>query len=264
MPLSITSTLIGAATQPRPVQVNVTGMTIGEDFTVTASSGAWSRVVQGGSGTADATQLVLVDVATPLNAEITYTVVHDGSTIATSSTVTVAYDAGDALLCSLDGATVAGIFWLDNGDPREQAPRAAFYLPAGRSRAIMHYDVAGDESGKILAETSGVDTVALRELVRAGAPVLLRTDVGIRDLDPVEILGISAAPRSLIGASGGLRRWDLAYTLTADEEDAPLVLATVEDFNTIWSGQYVDDFNTEWSGQYVDDFNAFDWAGEAS
>lgn len=260
MALAVTAVLVGSATAPRPVQVNITGLTIGQVYTVTVSAGGWSRVVQGGAGTAAATQLVLVDVATPLNAPLTYTVVHNASTVSTVSTVTVAY-SGDALLQSLDGQTVAGFDWQDNEDPREQSPRVAFFRPAGRSRPIMHYDVAGDESGKILAETSGGGTTALRELVRVGAPVLLRAEVGLRDLDPVEVLGISAAPRKLVGAVGGLRQWELAYTLVSDEDDTPLVMVMLDHLNQYYATKKLSDINTQWAGLTLADMNAFDWIG---
>src|SRR5450830_1851780 len=180
MPLAITAALVGTTTQPQPVQVNITGLTIGQTYTVTASAAGWSRIVQGGEGTAVATQLLLIDVATPLNAALTYTVVHASTSVA-SSPVTVAYSAGDSLLQSLDGTVTAGFKWMDNDHPLEQDPRVAFYRPSGRSRPIMHYDVAGDESGTIVARTYEADTVALRELVRQGAPVLLRTKIGVRD-----------------------------------------------------------------------------------
>ena len=260
MALAITAALVGAATQPRPVQVNITGMTIGQTYVVTASSGTWSRVVQGGEGTATATQVLLIDVATPLNAAITYTVVHVSTTVA-SSPVTVAYAAGQSLLQSLDGTVTARFKWMDNADPREQDPRVAFYRPAGRSRPIMHYDVAGDESGEIVARTEVADGVALRELIRQGAPVLLRSDVGMRDIDPVEVLGIRSAPRVLIPPFGGRREWSLSYTLVSDEDDTPLVMVTLDHLNTYYAGQTLADINTQWAGLTFADMNAFDWVG---
>lgn len=263
MVLVITAALVGFNTQPRPVQVNVTGLTIGEAFTVIATSGTWSRPVQGGQGVADSTQLLLIDVATPLNAPVTYTVTHAGATALTAASVVVAFE-GEAVLQSLDGRTIAGFDWMDNGDPKAQEPRVALYRPSGRSRPVVHYDVAGDESGTIVAETSGLDTSALRELIRRGAPVLVRAEPGLRDLEPVEILAITGAPRELVGAVGGLRQWTLAYTLAADNDDTQLVMATFEHFNTVWAGQTFAAFNTVWAGQTFAAFNAFDWVGEAS
>jgi hypothetical protein len=260
--LAISAALVGAATQPRPVQVNVTGLTIGTAYTVTASSGTWSRPVQGGAGTATSTQVVLIDVATPLNAAVVYTVVHT-STVA-SSPVTVAYAAGNAVLQSLDGETVAGFFWIDNGDPREQDPRVAFFRPAGRQRPIMHYDVAGDDSGTLALRTDAAGTTALRELIRQGAPVLIRAQVGMRDIDPVDVLGIRSAPRVLVGSTGALstmRRWDLAYTLVDDNDTTPLVMVTLANLNTYYATKYLSDINTQWSGQTLADLNAFDWVG---
>lgn len=259
-PLAITAALVGSPIPPRPVQINVTGLTIGLPYVVTASAAGWSRVVQGGEGIATATQLILIDVATPLNAALTYKVTHAGLTVATSGAVTVAY-AGDAVLQSLDGSTVAGFAWMDNADPRAQEPRVAMYRPAGRSRPIMHYDVAGDESGTIVAETASADTIAMRELIRAGAPVLVRAEVGLRDLDAVEVLGIRSAPRQLIGAVGTLREWTLAYTLVADADSTVLVIATFDSINRYYAGKTLADVNTQWAGQTLADINAFDWIG---
>jgi hypothetical protein len=261
--LAITAVLVGSSAPPRPVQIVVVGLAVGLPYSVTASAPGWSRVVQGGAGTAAATQLVLIDVATPLNTPITYTVTHNGSTVSTLVTVTVAY-AGDAVLQSLDGRTIAGFDWQDNADPRAQEPRVGLYRPAGSARAIMHYDVAGDESGIIVAETSGADTVALRELVRAGAPVVLRAEVGLRDVDPVEVIGIRTAPRHLVGAVGDLRRWDLGYTLVADEDVAPLVIATLAHVNTYYAAQTLAALNAQWAGLTMADLNAFDWVGATS
>jgi hypothetical protein len=263
MTLAITAVLVGSPAPPRPVQVVVAGLTVGQVYAVTASAPGWSRPVQGGAGTAAATQLVLIDVATPLNTPITYTLTHNGSTVTTSPAVTVAY-AGDAVLQSLDGRTVAGFDWQDNADPRAQEPRVALYRPAGSARAIMHYDIAGDESGTIVAETSGANTTALRALVHDGAPVVLRAEVGLRDVDPVEVIGIRAAPRHLIGAVGDLRQWDLAYTLVADEDASPLVIATLAHVNTYYAAQTLAALNTQWAGLKLADLNAFDWVGATS
>lgn len=262
MPLAITAVLVGAATQPRPVQINVTGLTIGQTYVVTASAAGWSRIVQGGEGTATATQVLLIDVATPLNTAITYAVVH-GGTMASSSPVTVAYAAGDSLLQSLDGTVVAGFKWMDNADPREQSPQVAFYRPAGRSRPIMHYDVASDESGAIVAHTEGAATAALRELVRQGAPVLLRITPGVTvlDIDPVEILGLSAALRVLVATPSRPRRWSLSYTLVSDEDDTPLVMVTLDHLNSYYATKNLSDINTQWAGLTLADMNAFDWIG---
>lgn len=260
MALAIAATLIGAPVDPRPVQVNVTGLTIGTPFTVTAACVGWSAIVQGGDDVvAVSTQVVLVDIATPLNASVTYTVTH-AATSAVSAPLTVAC-AAEAILQSLDGTTVAAFEWMDNEDPRAQAPRVAFYRPAGAARPIMHYDVAGDESGTILAETTGADTTALRALVAAGAPVLVRTEPGLRDLTPVEVLGIVAAPRRLVGAAGDLRRWDLAYTLVSDEDDTPLVMVTLDHLNQYYATKKLSDVNTQWAGLTLANMNAFDWIG---
>jgi hypothetical protein len=260
--LAIVASLIGTPVQPQPVQVNVTGLTVGELFTVTASCDGWSDVVQGADDVvAESTQAILVDIATPLNVELTYTVVQ-GASSATSSPVTVECPA-ESILQSLDGTVIAEFFWDDNTDPRAQEVRAAFYRPAGADRAVMHYDIAGADSGTIVAETDGADTQALQRLIHDGAPVLVRTTPGLRDLDPVEVLGISAASRHLVG-TGTLRRWELAYTLTTADDDAPLAMVTFEHLNTVLAGMTIADWNTMFAGQTLANVNAYDWIGEAS
>lgn len=262
MVLAITATLIGAPTPPQPVQVNVTDLVIDETVTVTATSGTWSRTVT--ERLVESTQLLLVDIATPLNAPVTYTVSTSGGASAAAAPITVDYTGRDAVLQSLDGRTVAGFDWMDNADPREPDLRQAIYRPARRRRPIMYWDISGDDSGQVVAETSGEDTRNLRELLSVGAPVLLRTERGLRDIDPVDVLGITAAPRELIGAVGDLRSWTLSYTLVDDTDEFTPQIAMFSHFNTIWAGKTFEDFNTEWVGQTFADFNAFDWAGEAS
>lgn len=259
MALGISAVLLTGA-DPRPVQVQVTGLTVGQAFTVTGGAAGWAWTVQGADAVlAGATQAVLVDVQAPLNTLAAYTVVQ-GASSATSATLEVPFTAGDAAVMSLDGETVAAIGWVDNGDPRDGAPRQDFFTPAGRERPVMHYDVEATETGTIVAETSGADTTALLALARAGAPVVVRTDVGVRDLDPVQVVAITAYPRQLVGAVGTLRRWDLTVTLVDDTDDeTPLAMATVADFNDAGTGQTVADFNAAWAGQTVADFNAYDW-----
>lgn len=261
MTLTITAALVGPAVQPLPIRVNIVGLTIGQDYQVTASSGTWSRIVQGGEGIATSTQLVLTDVATPLNAPIDYTIVHAGATVATTASVVVAYAAADSLLQSLDGDVVAGFWWEPNGDPRTPDVRAAFYRPAGRARAIMHYDVGGADSGTIVADTTGADTTALLALISAGAPVLIRLTPGatVTDIDPVDVLGISAASRALRDVSDGPREWTLAYTLVDDLGGEPLVMVTLADLDAYYAGQTLADWNTQWAGKTLADVNAFDW-----
>lgn len=259
MTLTITAALVGPAVQPLPIRVNIVGLTIGQDYQVVAASGTWSRIVQGGEGIATSTQLVLTDIATPLNAPIDYTIVHAGMTVATTASVVVVYDASDCLLQSLDGEIVAAFAWMDNADPREPDVRAAFYRPSGRPRSIMHYDLGGADSGEIVARTDETDTLALLALLSAGAPVLIRTDVGMRDIEPVDVLGISKAPRELIGCVGGRREWTLSYTLLDDLGGEPLVMVTLADLDTYYAGEFLSDWNAQWSGKFLSDINAFDW-----
>lgn len=264
MALGITASLVGV-TDPRPVQVEVTGLTIGVPYTVTASSGTWSRVVRGADAReAEATTELLVDVLTPLNAPLTYTVTSGGSSAADVDAVTVAWSRTDSVVHSLDRSTVAGFDWVDNGDPRTTTVRAEFFEVSGRARPVMVYDDALDDSGTLVADTSGADTAALRALIRAGAPVVMRTDLGVRDVDPVDVYGVAAASRALVGAVGTIRRWDVSWRLVDDDMAArPFRLDTFDDFNAVYSAATFADVNVTWSGMSFADVNALDWAGGA-
>lgn len=264
MALGITSALIGS-TEPRPVQVSVTGLTAGDVFTVTASSGSWSRVVRGTPMTATATSHLFVDVLTPLNAELTYTVSNAtaGTTAATASTVTVPY-AGDACFHPLDRASVVDFFWEDNADPRSPVMRTAFYDVAGADLPVMRYDVASGESGQIVAQTEGADTTLLLEYLKAGAPIVVRTDLDVRDVPPVDVIGVAGAPRRLVGRAGSVRQWELSYRTVRDPISADaLVLDTFDDFDTVYAGMTFGDVDTELAGLTFREVDALDWAGGA-
>lgn len=263
MALAVAAALVGSGL-PLPVQVDVTGLTVGAAFTVTASSGSWSRLVQGGAGgAASSTQALLTDIATPLNAPVTYTV-RQGAASATSSPVTVAFP-GDSLLQSMDGRIVVPFDWQDNGDPRSMPPNGASFRPHGSTRALHHWDVGSDDVGTIVAETDSAGTQAMRELLLAGGDVLYRTAPGMRDLEPVDVVAITSASRVLVGAVGGLRTWQLGFELSAfSDDDTPLVMVTFDHVNTVLAGMTLAQVNTMMAAWTFADVNAYDWVGEAS
>ena len=263
--VAVTATLIGSA-EPKPVQVVITGLTVGWGVSVYATwAGGGIRAVRGAlSFTAADTQVVLIDVLTPVNTPVTYLVYTTGASMVSSAPVTVAFSS-DSLLQSLDGEVVAGFEWMDNADPKAPTLRTEFFQVAGRTRPVMRHDVSIDDAGTIIAETSGAQTTAMLALVSAGAPVVWRTELGLRDVAAVEVVGLrDLGPRVLIGAAGDLRSWSLGYQLLDDPDAADvLTLATFEDFDTVYAGLTFAAFDAEWSGQTFADFDVEDWRGRS-
>lgn len=259
MALTVTASLIGVFS-PRTVQVVVSGMTIGATYAVVGNWSGGSWPVRGGTGTAEDTQLVLSDIATPINTPITYTITHNGQE-ATSGAVTAAYGRR-YVLQSLSGDFSVEFDMVRNGAPQRLLMRQSSFMIPGRGRPVVRYDVAGGESGQLLADTEEVNTRPLRALLKTGAPLLLRTDGAILDLEPVTFLSVTGASSALLGMTR--RRWELDYQVIDDPEPDTLVgLPPWDDFDGVYASLTWDDFDTEWSGATWDEFDTYDWASRA-
>lgn len=265
MPVAVTASLVGTS-DPRAVQVVVTGLTVGDQYEIRGNWSGGSWPVRAGTGTADASQVVRTDVQSPVNIPVTYTVAVGGLDAATSAPVTVDY-AGRYVLQSLDGKRSAQFRWLDNGAPREHLLRSSVFFVPGRPEPVVVYDVAAGEDGELLVATGGTQTAALRDLVRAGAPLLLRTDGTIRDVAAVEFVQLRSARSALSGAGVGStndRRWTLGFTVLADPEPNTLVASsTWDDFDAVYTGLTWVDFDGEWAGSTWNQFDLADWATRA-
>lgn len=260
MAVAVSASLIGVYT-PRTVQIVVTGMTVGEDYVVTGgwSGGTWA--VRAGTGTAEGTQVVLSDIATPINIPITYTVAHDGQE-ASSTPLTVDYGRR-YVLQTLAGDVSVEADMIRNGAPQELAVRQSTFMIPGRSRPAIRYDIAGGESGELVVDTADGLTRTFKDMLRTGAPLLLRTDGGILDLEAVEFLSVTRASSALIGMTR--RRWTLHYELLDDPEPNTLAgLPTWDDFDAAYAGLTWDDFDAEWAGSTWDLFDVHDWATRAA
>ena len=262
MTLAITATLAGSAS-PQVVQVVVTGLTAGVAFTVSGSTAdGWAWTVAGGNGQdAGATTAILADIAAPVGVELTYTAEQSGSSAAAAPvTVPLAGDI-DVVLQSLNGAVSVAALWDDNADPREQPTRQVMFRIPGREHPVVRWDTSGSDEGQMVLETSASTTTDLRQLVRVGAPVVVRTNGQVRDVDPVQFVIITKAPRVLVGAAGGLRRWSLGFTVIANPEPSlALAASDGDDFDAAYATLTWTDFDAEWASLTGDNFDATDWS----
>ncbi|MBD3781703.1 MAG: hypothetical protein IE926_01925 [Micrococcales bacterium] len=264
---AVTAALIGELSPPL-VQVVVTGLVVGDEYEVTGSLGDQSWTVRAGVGVATSTQVVLVDVAAPVNAPVTYTVsIPEDAVTASSTPIVVPWAPGARassryLLSSLDGQLTAALRWLNNGDPRDHNLRVAFHTVEGRSRPVPVYDLEAGESRTYVVVTDGDHTAAMRELVRSGAPLLLRTDGSVADFAPCDYIQLKSAASIL--RRGTTRKWTLGLEVIDDPEPNTLLAAsTWDDFDAAYASLTWAGFDGDWAGQAWNDFDREDWDSRA-
>lgn len=219
--------------------------------------------VRGGTGTPASAQVVLVDVAAPLNVVTTYRLLIDGATTQTA-TVTRTY-SGDDVLLSLDGASAVPFLWESGGgDKREPERRFWASAVAGRARPPMRLDpVGGAGGGSLVAETSGAATTAMRALLDSNAPChLLHNHAQCRtgcDIPETDIIYLTRASSDTVGITTH-RRWSLSYLLIDDPEPSYAVpLSTWDEFDTAFATWTA--FDAYFAGKTWDEFDRTDWSG---
>lgn len=249
-----------ASTTPSSVQIIVNGMTSGDAFYVTGHADGHSWPVQGGQGIADGLQLILTDSRAPWGGPISYQVTIDGQS-EESTPITIGDPDVDAVLQSLSGDIVVPVGIATVTDPRTYSSRQATFGVPRRSDVVRRHDVLSSASGPLKVETlTREDTAAMRELLATGAPIVRRQRVGLRDLEPVQIISVTDPSEELVGAVGVLRMWSLPYTVLGDPEPGtPLALFSWDDFDAVYAGSSWDDFDAEWAGSSWDEFDAEDW-----
>lgn len=250
------------ATSPQIMQVVASGLTIGVPFRVVGSlPSGFSWTVPGGNDqVAAATTVYLGDTAAPLEQTVTYTVTQAGVSASILAPVLPMPADWDVLLTSLSGDAAAGGFHDDNADPRDIGIRQAVFEVAGRSDPVIRWDTSTSETGELVIETTQVQTAALLALLRVGAPIIVRTDGQVRDLDPVQIVTIVKAPRTLVATSTS-RRWVLAFRRCGYPEPSTAIApSTWDDFDAAYTLLTWDQFDAEWASLAWDDFDAADWA----
>lgn len=155
------------------------------------------------------------DPMAPPGLEVTYTLAY-GSMVETAGPVTRA-DAGATLITSMDGRTVARVDRMaSGGDPWDwQATTSLLDIPGSPPPA--RYGQPMGLVGGAVVESTGQDTWALTELVKAGRPVLI-----LHDEASCEIPGCDIAPTLRVtltvhradrtdGVSAATRSWDVSW-----------------------------------------------------
>lgn len=234
MALAISASLAGP-TLPQVAQIVVTGLTVGQVYVVTGQASGITWVVRGGQAVPAATQVVLTDVATPVNAPIVYTVASGAEYAATSVPLTVPYP-GEYVLTSLDGRLAVGFDWHGNDNPRDVRLRTATFEVPGRTTPVVRWDVASGETGELMLRATPAQTQALRLHLRERGPLMvLRTDGAQLDLAPVEYVAITRVTHVSFGFDG-TRLWSLAFEVIDDPEPATvLAVSTWDDFDVAYS-----------------------------
>lgn len=219
-----------AAGDPAPVQIAFRPQA-GEDYTVFGSALGSTWPVPGGVGVGTGDQVVLVDNRGALNVPIVYRVVIAGVPYEAAS-VTVLLPGVRGVLQSLDGRVSVRFKWIPNGLPLEPEVNAHVSNVPGRPRPPVRYATGGDGGGALVIRTNRDGTAALRQILRAGAPVLLRTDGAMLDLPAVEIIHIRSAPSlaswDVLGMPAD-RTHSLTYLLVDDPEPSARLAAYVWD-----------------------------------
>lgn len=270
MAVTVTASLIGATT-PRQVQIEVQGLTVADQVTITGAVGTHAWTVRGGSAiSATSTQVILRDALPPVNAALTYKATVNGTVYTAGSTVTVTHTT-DYVLSSLDGLTIIDLAWVNTGDELDMDVTQHLSVIPGRSTPVLRYSAGGGESGTWEFVTdSAAATEGLRALIAAGAPVVMRTSGSLHDMPPIRVAAIRSARRRLASIVGEKREWDAPWVEVADPLASTATSGvTFAHLNTVITneGGTFDDLNTYiatlGSGTFAD-VNRHDWESAAS
>lgn len=260
--ITVEAGLVGSGT-PRAVQVVVSGVPAGRPYVVEGVADEYVWPVRGGRGVSSGAPVILGDNRAPLNRSVMYRVTVDGAATL-SAPLIVSYD-GRHVLQSVDGQLSATSRLMSNGLPRDMDLRTAAFAVPRRARPVVRYDSTGDGGGQVVLDTTGLQTREMYDLLASGQPIVIRTDGAVRDMAPVEVVMVTAAPSVLTDAriqAGDTRRWTLSYILVDDPDpDAIVATSLWSDFNSVYVGRTWSSFNAEWAGRTWSDFNREDWEG---
>lgn len=261
MAVAIAASLV-ASQSPAPVQIVLNGVPAGQAYAVTGSALGTSWTVPGGSGVSLGSQVVLVDNRSAINAPIVYSVTTGGATVS-ASPLTVALPGARVVLQSLDGRESVRCVWVPNGLPMEPVPHVHTSDVPGRTRPPARIAPGGDGDLRVVIRTSREDSDALRRILRAGRPVVIRTDGSLLDLPAVELAVVTAAPSAASWDVVGMpadRTWSLSLLLVDDPEPSRVLgVFTWADFDAAMAGRTWADFDAIFAGRTWDAFDTQDW-----
>lgn len=259
MALQITATELSGQS-PAFVQVVVTGLSGGDVYSVFGMADGHAWAVQGGTGISDGSQLVLIDSRCPWGGPVTYRV-QVGDTYADSDPFALSDPGVEVVLQDLTGSRVVPVEVATLTDPKSLPARSVLFRVAGRRAPVHRHDVRDSARGPLVVETSSAAaTRELAALLADGAPIVRRQRLGLRDIEPVQILAVGDASTELVGAMGDLRTWSLPWTQVDDPEpDTVLVMWGWDDVDTVYSAAEWSTFDAEWSGRDWNEFDREDW-----
>lgn len=234
MAIEVTAVLAGSTT-PQVVQVEVTGLESGDVVSLRGATGLYSWPVRGGVDVVTTgAQLIRRDNLPALNAPVIYTATVGGVQYS-ADPISVPH-SGRYLLSSLDGSQTVKVAWGDNGDPLSMHFPVHLSRPHGRLTPVAISAPGGGESGawQLLTETP-LASMVMRDLLRTGQPLVMRTSGDLLDFPPARVIQPTAAPRALFGVDGG-RMWTLAWAEVSDPlASLPVTAWTLGDFSTVWA-----------------------------
>lgn len=259
MAITVTASVL-TMSAPASTQVVVAGLTVGQSYLVTGLSGAFSWPVPGGVSTALGASVVLVDNRAPINGPITYQAVVAGTTY-TSGSVTVSAPGMTTVLQSLSGGTKVPVNVSSVADDRSFTARVVAHPVAGRERPPTRYDSWTAEVGKLTIDADGPTTVALKTLLKPGAPVIRRSTVGLLDIPPSELIQITGTPGNLLYSQVVAQRdWTFTFLVIDDPEPSvPVTAFTWDNFDTIYATFTWATWDTEWAPQTWDKFDRYNF-----
>lgn len=259
MSVTVSATELSGGVPPF-AQVVVSGMLNGDVYTVHGTTGLHEWPVQGGQGTSDGNQLVLVDSRVPWGGDVIYKVAIGLDTYEAAA-FSIVYDGAACVFQSLTGDKIVPVWVATFKDPRSFKTRRAFFTVSGRRDQPSRHDVTSLPQKPVEVETdSAALTAALEDLLSSGAPIVRRQQIGLRDLPPVEVISVGDWDSELVGAVGELRVWSLPTQVMGDPEPGTvLFIFEWDDFDTVYASSTWATFDTEWAPLTWDAFDRTDW-----
>lgn len=259
MSVTVTASLVDTGSPAPAVELVVDGIPSGAAYAIEGAVSGRSWPVPGGVGVGTGSSLVLLDNRAALNMPVQYRVLSGGAVYESGSVLVPM--AADVLVQSLDGSVVAVpvVLTYPTTLPEEPAPQFSVFQVPGRARPPVHHAPGGEGGSAIEVVTATAGSVALRSLMRAGAPVVIRFGAQVWDAAPVQIAVLTAAPSAAVGFEDW-RRWSLSYLLVDDPQPSAVLSAwTWDDFDEAMTSRTWGEFDALFAGSTWDDLDTYPW-----